>query len=173
MRSAEAPPGGVKDGSTCTRSWEKTGKGSSPRGENPRKQGSLASWKAKRDEGESLTDGSVVERESMPQLNGRITPMEDAFAVSRDAGNPPVRFDVAGAGDGVMEPLNGHEAGNGRHSQGASCTPPRRSPTRLHSRVEQVPAGLLSLRSRELPSHLADAGHGQRGSRHAGQRIAR
>jgi hypothetical protein len=28
--------------------------------------------------------------------------MEDAFAVSRDAGNPPVRFDVAGAGDGVM-----------------------------------------------------------------------
>ena len=67
----------------------------------------------------------------MPQLNGRITPMEDAFAVSRDAGNPPVRFDVAGAGDGVMEPLNGHEAGNGGHSQGASCTPPRRSPTRL------------------------------------------
>jgi hypothetical protein len=30
-----------------------------------------------------------------------------------------------------MEPLNGHEAGNGGHSQGASCTPPRRSPTRL------------------------------------------
>jgi hypothetical protein len=25
-----------------------------------------------------------------------ITPMEDAFAVSRDAGNSPVRFDVAG-----------------------------------------------------------------------------
>ena len=41
----------------------------------------------------------------MPRLNGRITPMEDASAVSRDAGNPPVRFDVAGAGDGVMEPL--------------------------------------------------------------------
>jgi len=40
----------------------------------------------------------------MPQLNGRITPMEEAFAVSRDAGNPPVRFDEAGAGDGVMEP---------------------------------------------------------------------
>jgi hypothetical protein len=67
----------------------------------------------------------------MPQLNGPITPMEDASAVSRDAGNPPVRFDVAGAGDGVMEPLNGHEAGNGGHSQWASCTPPRRSPTRL------------------------------------------
>ena len=66
----------------------------------------------------------------MPQLNGPITPMEDASAVSRDAGNPPVRFDVAGAGDGVMEPLNGHEAGNGGHSQGASCTPPRRSPPR-------------------------------------------
>jgi hypothetical protein len=48
-----------------------------------------------------------------------------------DAGNPPVRFDVAGAGDGVMDPLNGHEAGNGGHSQGESCTPPRRSPTRL------------------------------------------
>jgi hypothetical protein len=31
-------------------------------------------------------------------------PMEDASAVSRDAGNPPVRFDVAGAGDGVMAP---------------------------------------------------------------------
>jgi hypothetical protein len=30
-----------------------------------------------------------------------------------------------------MEPLNGHAAGNGGHSQGASCTPPRRSPTRL------------------------------------------
>jgi Cu+-exporting ATPase len=54
--------------------------------------------------------------------------MEDAFAVSGDAGNPPVRFDVAGAGDRVMDPLNGHEAGNGGHSQGASCTPPRRSP---------------------------------------------
>ncbi len=39
----------------------------------------------------------------MPRLNGRITPMEDASAVSRDAGNPPVRFDVAGAGDEVME----------------------------------------------------------------------
>ena len=39
----------------------------------------------------------------MPRLNGHITPMEDASAVSRDAGNPPVRFDVAGAGDGVME----------------------------------------------------------------------
>ncbi len=58
--------------------------------------------------------------------------MEEAFAVSRDAGNPPVRFDVAGAGDGVMEPLNGHEAGNSGHRQGASCTPPRRSPKRLH-----------------------------------------
>ena len=31
-----------------------------------------------------------------------------------------------------MEPLNGHQAGNGGHSQGASCTPPHRSPTRLH-----------------------------------------
>jgi hypothetical protein len=40
----------------------------------------------------------------MPRLNGPITPMEDASAESRDAGNPPVRFDVAGAGDGVMEP---------------------------------------------------------------------
>jgi hypothetical protein len=29
--------------------------------------------------------------------------MEDASAVSRDAGNPPVRFDVAEAGDGVMD----------------------------------------------------------------------
>jgi hypothetical protein len=37
--------------------------------------------------------------------------------------------------DGVMEPLNGHEAGNGGHSQGAFCTPPRRSPTRLASHV--------------------------------------
>jgi hypothetical protein len=27
--------------------------------------------------------------------------------------------------------LNGHEAENGGHGQGASCTPPRRSPTRL------------------------------------------
>jgi hypothetical protein len=52
--------------------------------------------------------------------------------VSRDAGNPPVRFDVAGAGDGVMEPLNGHEAGSGGHSHGMFCTPPRRFPTRLH-----------------------------------------
>jgi hypothetical protein len=76
----------------------------------------------------------------MPRLNGPITPMEDAFAVSRDAGNPPVRFDVAGAGDGVMEPLNGHEAGNGGHSQGASCTPPRRSPTRLLRRAGKTPA---------------------------------
>jgi len=59
MRSAEAPPGGVKDGSTRSRSWEKTGKGSSPRGENPRKQGSRASPRAKRGEGESLTDGFV------------------------------------------------------------------------------------------------------------------
>ena len=37
-----------------------TGKGSSPRGENPRKQGSRASREAKHGEGESLTDGPVV-----------------------------------------------------------------------------------------------------------------
>ena len=37
-----------------------------------------------------------------------------------------------------MEPLNGHEAGNGGHSQGASCTPPRRCPTRL---IEALDAG--------------------------------
>jgi hypothetical protein len=36
----------------------------------------------------------------MSLLNGPITPMEDASAVSCDAGNPPVRFDVAGPGDG-------------------------------------------------------------------------
>ncbi len=59
MRSAETPPGGVEDGSTCPRSWKKTGKGSSPRGENPREQGNRASRKAKCGEGESLTDGSV------------------------------------------------------------------------------------------------------------------
>src|SRR6266511_1213804 len=59
-RSARAPPGGVEDGGTCTRPWMETGKGSSPRGENPRKQGSCASREAKRGEGESLTDGSVV-----------------------------------------------------------------------------------------------------------------
>ena len=52
---------------------------------------------------------------------------------------PAPRPDVAGAGDGVMEPLNGHEAGNGGHSQGASCTPPRRSPTRLRQREVQSP----------------------------------
>jgi hypothetical protein len=34
-------------------------------------------------------------------------------------------FVLAGAGNGVMEPLNGHEAGNGGHGQGASCTPRR------------------------------------------------
>jgi len=84
----------------------------------------------------------------MSQLNGPITPMEDAFAVSRDAGNPPVRFDVAGAGDGVMEPLNGHEAGNGGHSQGASCTPPRRSPTRLLIEDASSQAPPQSTRSR-------------------------
>jgi hypothetical protein len=89
----------------------------------------------------------------MPQLNGPITPMEDASAVSRDAGNPPVRFDVAGAGDGVMEPLNGHEAGNGRHSQGASCTPPRRSPTRLLSHMNQAISN-NTLRSLGLVSFL-------------------
>ena len=36
-------------------------------------------------------------------LNRHITPMEDASAVSPDAGNSPVRFDVAGARAGVME----------------------------------------------------------------------
>jgi hypothetical protein len=89
----------------------------------------------------------------MPQLNGPITPMEDASAVSRDAGNPPVRFDVAGAGDGVMEPLNGHEAGNGGHSQGASCTPPRRSPTRLarYARKGACHFFVLSICIRTLP----------------------
>jgi hypothetical protein len=35
-----------------------------------------------------------------------------------DAGNPPVRFDVAGAGDGVMAILHGHEAGNGGYRKG-------------------------------------------------------
>ena len=36
-----------------------------------------------------------------------------------------------------MEPLNGHEAGNGGYSQGVSCTPPRRSPTRLRRPLRQ------------------------------------
>ena len=49
-----------KGASTRTRTWVETGKGSSPRGENPRKQGSRANRKAKRGEGESPTDGSVV-----------------------------------------------------------------------------------------------------------------
>lgn len=48
--------------------------------------------------------------------------------------NPTVRYDVAGAGDRVMAYLNGREAGNGGHSQGASCAPPHRSPTPLHLR---------------------------------------
>jgi len=52
------------------------------------------------------------------------------IVVLQEVANSPVRFDVAGAGDGVTESLNGTEAGNGGHSQGASCTPPRRSPPR-------------------------------------------
>jgi len=50
------------------------------------------------------------------------------IVVLQEVANSPVRFDVAGAGDGVTESLNGTEAGNGGHSQGASCTPPRRCP---------------------------------------------
>jgi hypothetical protein len=50
---------GKGDG-TCTRPWVETGKGSSPRREIRRKQGSRASRKAKCGEGESLTDGLVV-----------------------------------------------------------------------------------------------------------------
>ena len=38
-----------------------------------------------------------------------------------------------------MEPLNGHEAGNGGHSQGDTCTLPRRSPTRLHTAFQLDP----------------------------------
>ena len=49
-----------KGDSTRTRPWVETGKGSSPRGENSRKQGSRANRKAKHGEGESPTDGSVV-----------------------------------------------------------------------------------------------------------------
>ena len=59
-RSAWAPPGGVEGGGTRARPWVETGKGSSSRGENPRKQGSRASREAKRGEDESLTDGPVV-----------------------------------------------------------------------------------------------------------------
>jgi hypothetical protein len=35
----DAPFGGVEGGGTCTRPWEETGKGSSSRGETPRKLG--------------------------------------------------------------------------------------------------------------------------------------
>jgi hypothetical protein len=59
---------------------------------------------------------------------------------------------VAGAGDGVMEPLNGHEAGNGGHSQGASCTPPRRSPTRLRRQDNQSLQFLRSSRPDLTPT---------------------
>jgi hypothetical protein len=51
-----------------------------------------------------------------------------------------------------MEPLNGHEAGNGGHSQGASCTPPRRSPTRL--------ARLLQLGGRSQSGNEVGSAHG-------------
>ena len=53
------------------------------------------------------------------------------IVVLQEVANSPVRFDVAGAGDGVTESLNGTEAGNGGHSQGASCTPLRRFSTGL------------------------------------------
>lgn len=52
---------GKGDG-TRTRTWVESGKGSSPRREIRRKQGSRASRKAKRGEGESLAEGPVVAR---------------------------------------------------------------------------------------------------------------
>jgi CRISPR/Cas system-associated exonuclease Cas4 (RecB family) len=58
-----------------------------------------------------------------------------------------------------MEPLNGHEAGNGGHSQWASCTPPRRSPTRLADprtgeALEEKLVGALDLVVREEAKHV-------------------
>ena len=53
----------------------------------------------------------------------------------------PVRFDVAGAGNGAMANLFGHEAGNGGHRQAKPATPPLRSPTR--------PGSSSTIRSRD------------------------
>jgi hypothetical protein len=59
-RPAGTPFGGVEDGGTGTGPWVETGKGSSSRGEIPRKLGNGASREVKRREDESLTDGLVV-----------------------------------------------------------------------------------------------------------------
>ena len=55
--------------------------------------------------------------ESAPHPIGPIT-LGAKRTGKRSAGNPHAGFDVAGTGDGPTANLNGHEAGNGGHSQG-------------------------------------------------------
>ena len=77
----------------------------------------------------------------MPRLNGPITPMEDAVAVSRDAGNPPVRFDAAGAGDGVMDsPKRARSRKRRTQPRGVlHTTAPVPDPTARHPRAPDAP----------------------------------
>jgi len=59
-------------------------------------------------------------------------------AVSRDARNPPVRFDVAGAGDGVMDSPKRARSRKRRTQPRGILHTPRRSPPRLAHRRSPV-----------------------------------
>ena len=61
--------------------------------------------------------------------------MNDAFAVSRMRENRPSGSMRRGQETERWTILNGHEVGNGGHSQDSSCTPPRRPSTRPVSKT--------------------------------------
>jgi hypothetical protein len=94
--------------------------------------------------------GYVGRFESVSSAIGHINLLKKLTG-KRSAGNRHAAFDEAGAGDvlnnsearqsptllleglvetGRWKTLNGHEAGNGGHSQGNSCTAPRHHSTR-------------------------------------------
>jgi hypothetical protein len=70
---------------------------------------------------------------------GRIT-LDAKLAGKRRTGNPFAPFDEAGAGDGLMANLHGHEAGNGGHSQGEPTgTAPVLDPTSGPAEPRPIP----------------------------------
>jgi hypothetical protein len=86
--------------------------------------------------GRIVTDVVVDFFEAKKRLRQQETvwgppPIQKTLALAEEfRRNPPVQFDVAGAGDGVMEQLVRHRQPKGTETDRLSYTPPRRPPTR-------------------------------------------
>ena len=95
-----------------------TGKGSSPRGENPRKQGTRASREAKCDEGESLTDGPVVAMKRGNARRAKGPCRRHSEREARQERDDKAHHQSAGASSedrpsGEIRPFAGDSAGSG------------------------------------------------------------